>query len=464
MRRKRLDAQLSVGIALIVLISIALISLIANLLISRQFEHYVAGKQHDFSEEIAAALSPHYNRDNDTWNLDYIHGFGMYALKDGYMITVYDKDKNVVWDAKNHDMALCDETMQQIRGRMEEKRPDLKGGFVTYRYDLKQQEMLVGYLDVNYYSPYYFNENDFQFLASLNRILFWIGSISVLGAAIVGVIMAKRFTLPITRITEIAREISEGNYTARFESHVQTQELAELRDAINDMAENLEAQESIRRRLTADVAHELRTPIANVSSYLEAMIEGVWEPTEERLHNCYQELKRIADIICDLENLSRMEAENLDFEKECVDLLELACAVQTAFEPELQKKRLTCTVTGESAVLLGNQKRLHQMIFNLLSNAVKYSMEGGHIESRVANEGEMVTFTVEDQGIGIAEKDLPLIFERFYRTDKSRNRKTGGSGIGLAIVKAVVQAHQGSIKVESQEGHGSRFAVTLPKK
>ncbi|MGN0341650.1 MAG: sensor histidine kinase [Roseburia sp.] len=461
--KRKLSTQLSVGFALIVLIAISVISLTANVLINQQFEKYVAQQQKSFSEEMAVALAPQYNSDTGEWNLDYIHGFGMYALKDNYIIKLYDKDENVVWDAENHDMTLCHQIMQDVTSRMEERRPEVEGDFVTHRYELSQQGDIVGYLDVSYYSPYYFNENDFQFLDALNRILFIVGISSIVGAAIAGVILARHLSVPIAKATEITREISEGNYAIRFESDVRTRELAELSEAVNHMAKSLETQESIRRRLTSDVAHELRTPVANVSSHLEAIIEGVWEPTTERLQNCYDELGRISDIIGDLEKLRQIEDENMILTRESVDLLELSQAVRTAFEPELENKQLTCTVTGESAIVSGDQKRLHQAIFNLVSNAIKYSPEGSRIEIHVSDGKQTATLSVEDQGIGILEEDLPMIFERFYRTDKSRNRKTGGAGIGLTIVKAIVQAHHGKIQVESKEGSGSKFIMTLPK-
>lgn len=461
--RRKLSTQLSVGFVLIVLIAISLISLTANILINLQFEKYVAKQQKSFSEKMADALNPQYDRDTGKWNLDYIHGFGMYALQDGYIIKLYDIDENVIWDAQNHDMTLCHQTMQEISTRMQEKRPDLKGDFVTYRYNLNQSGRIVGYLDVSYYSPYYFNENDFRFLDSLNQILFIVGTLSIAGAAIAGMILARRLSAPIAKAIEITREISKGNYAIRFESDVRTQELAELSEAVNQMSENMEAQEAIRRRLTSDVAHELRTPIANVSSHLEAIIEGVWEPTTERMQSCYDELGRISNIIFDLEKLRQIENENMILEKEPVDLLELSQAVQKAFEPELDKKHLSCSVLGESSMVWGDQKRLYQVIFNLVSNAIKYSMEGGDIQIRVCDGDETASLIVEDQGIGIPKKELPLIFERFYRTDRSRNRKTGGAGIGLTIAKAIVQAHDGKIAVESEEGTGSRFIVTLPK-
>ena len=283
---------------------------------------------------------------------------------------------------------------------------------------------------------------------------------------IAGMLLAKRISVPLTKAKETAEKIAEGNYQIRYgadKTNAAALELAQLGQAIDHMAENLEKQEDVRRQLTSDVAHELRTPVANVSSQLEAMIEEVWEPTKERLQSCYDELGRISGIISDLEKLRQIEASNMVLEKEPVDLLELAQAVKTAFEPELAKKKLTCMVTGESAIISGDQKRLHQVIFNLVSNAVKYSTESGQILIDIHNLGKNVQLTVKDQGIGIAKEDIPLIFERFYRTDRSRNRKTGGAGIGLTIVKAIVLAHGGNISVESVKGCGSCFTVVLPK-
>ena len=461
--KQKISAQLAAGFAFIVLITVAVISVTANGLISRQFEQYVAQQRKMSSEQLAQSLSFQYHAEDGTWNVDYIHGLGMYALKDGYLIRLSDAEGQVIWDAENHDMTLCHQIMQDIRTQMSQRRPDLDGNFTTYRYDLKQNDEVIGYLDVSYYSPYYLNESDFRFLDSLNRILLVVGICAAAAAAAAGAVLAKSLSVPLLKVTEITRKISDGDYGARLETeNGQTQEIAALSGAVNHMAERLERQETLRRRLTSDVAHELRTPVANVSLNLEMMLDEVWEPTKDRLQSCYEELGRISGIISDLEKLRQMEAENMNLELEPVNLLELAQAVETAFEPDLKKKKLTCEVSGEAAAVMGDQRRLHQVIFNLVSNAVKYSTEGGSIQIRVKQEKHKAVLIVEDQGIGMAEEELPLIFERFYRTDLSRSRKTGGAGIGLAIVKAIVQAHQGTVTVTSKVGCGSRFTVTLP--
>lgn len=461
--KRKLSTQLSVGFILIVLIAISVISLSANLLINRQFEKYVEEHQKSFLEGMADILSPQYDSQTGTWNQDYIHGFGMYALKDGYIVKVCDADGNVIWDAENHDMTLCHQIMEEISTQMEEKRSELNGNFVTYRYELNQNGVTVGYLDVGFYSPYHLDENDFQFLDSLNRILAVVAIFSIAGAAIAGVILARRLTAPIAKTTEITREISEGNYGIRFESTVGTRELAELSRAVNHMADCLEQQETIRRRLTTDVAHELRTPIANVSSYLEAILEGVWEPTPQRLQSCYDELERISRLVSDLEQLRQAEYENLKLQKTRVDLLELSETVVRNFETPIKEKNICCRISGAGATVLADRGRLQQVITNLVSNAVKYSRRDGNVEIIAEDGGNVGVLRIEDDGIGIAEADLGLIFERFYRTDRSRSRRLGGAGIGLTIARAIVQAHGGTITVESAVGKGSRFTVTIPK-
>lgn len=463
MKHYSLRTMIAVRFALIVLAVVFLISIAANILIGRQFEKYVGEQQRKTAEELAQNISYQYDGASGEWNIDYIHGLGMYALNEGYIIKLYDDNGETVWDAEHHDMTLCARMMDTISVRMQEKRSDIQGEFVSHRVALKQEDKEIGFLDISYYSPYYLTENDFQFMEALNRILIAVGIVSLLGAVIMGLILANSITKPIARTVKITKQISDGDYNIRFRDDVRTRELSGLVCAVNQMAESLEKQENMRKRLTSDVAHELRTPIANISSYLEAIIEGVWEPTPERLQNCYDELDRISKLVSDLERLRQVEYENLILHKTDVDLLELTQTVIRNFENRLVQKNLCCTVNGSSAVVSVDSDRMQQVVTNLVSNAVKYSNENGNIRVLIEDKKDSAAIRVEDDGIGIAEEDLNLIFERFYRTDKSRNRKTGGAGIGLTIAKTIVQAHGGSILVESKVGYGSRFTVVLPK-
>lgn len=464
MKYYRLRTIIAARFALIVLAVVLLVSIVSNILINRQFEKYVEEQQNIQAEELAQNLTYQYDSVSGEWNIDYIHGLGMYALNEGYIIKLYGADGSVLWDAEHHDMTLCRQMMDTISLRMQESRPGLNGNFVTHTFELKKNNNVIGFLDVSYYSPYHLNENEFQFITALNRILMGVGIFSLAGAVIMGLILADSLTKPIEKTVAITKQISQGDYKVRFKGDVKAKELLGLAQAVNQMAESLEEQENMRKRLTSDVAHELRTPIANVSSYLEAIIEGVWEPAPERLQSCYEELDRIARLVSDLERLQQVENENLKLQKTETDLFELAQAVIKSFETQITDKNLCCTVDGTHAVAAVDRSRMHQVLANLISNAIKYSNENGTVHIVIEDMEDIVVTTVEDDGIGIAKEDINKIFERFYRTDKSRNRKTGGAGIGLTIAKTIIQAHGGKITAESEEGNGSRFIVSLPKK
>lgn len=463
MKQHGLRSSIIFRFALIVVAVIAVVSVASNFLINRQFEQYVEEQQGVRAAEMAQNLPFQYDSASDTWNLDYVHGMGMYALNEGYIIKLYDRRGEVLWDAENHDMTLCHQVMAVIEKRMQEERPDLKGDFVTKRYELTEGEELIGYLDVSYYSPYYLNENAFQFLSALNRILIAVGALSIVGAIFMGLLLANYIAKPISRTVEITKQISAGKYNIRFQDEVGTRELSELAQAVNQMAESLGQQEAMRKRLTSDVAHELRTPLANVSSYLEMMSEEVWEPTPERLGNCYDELQRLSGLVADLERLQQVESENLKLDKREVDLLELAGTVARQFETRLKAKRQRCTVDGSHAAVWADESRIQQVITNLVSNAIEYTGEGGSIQILVEDTCDSGILRVRDNGIGISKQDCKRIFERFYRTDQSRSRKNGGAGIGLTIVKTIVWAHGGNVSVESRLGEGSCFTIILPK-
>ena len=289
-----------------------------------------------------------------------------------------------------------------------------------------------------------------------------VGIISIVFAAIAGIILAGKISVPVKAATRAAKDIARGNYNNRINTDICTMELSELGNAVNHMAESLDNQEMLRRRLTSDVAHELRTPVANVSSNIEAIIEGVLEPTNERLSSCYNELERITGIITELEKLRQIEGENMILHIGHVDIYELAKEVKLIFENEMSKKNIRCDIIGEHIDVCVDKDKMSQLLNNLISNAVKYTDNYGNIQITVIQENENVVITVKDNGCGIDDNDIPYIFERFYRTDKSRNRSTGGAVIGLTITRAIVQLHGGTIHVESKKGVGSLFKVTIP--
>ncbi|MCL2375538.1 MAG: ATP-binding protein [Firmicutes bacterium] len=218
---------------------------------------------------------------------------------------------------------------------------------------------------------------------------------------------------------------------------------------------SLQKQEELRKELTADIAHELRTPLTSIGTHLEMMIEGVWDAAPERLQGCYDEVMRLGKMVEDMDILAKAESKKLKLDLEDVDLLEVAKIANKDLEIAAQRLNISVAVEGEKTIVKADRLKIQQVFINLLSNAIKYSNDGGKVGILVSDK----TFTITDNGIGIADSDLPYIFERFYRVDKSRSRTTGGTGIGLAIVRSIIKKHGGTIKAASELGKGSKFTV-----
>lgn len=462
-KTRALRTQLSLAIVVVVLVTVALISFMSNTLIHRQFEAYVTERQRLRAETIADNVSQYYNGLTNEWDLPAIHALSMYSLYDGYILKIYGARGAAVWDAESHDMAQCQQVVGEISRRMAAH--GASGDFETLDYDLTQSGQKIGSASVKYYGPFFFSESDFTFLSSLNLILLAAGALSLAFSFVAGWFLARRIARPIRRTVDVALQIASGHYDIQFESQTKTRELRGLVSAINHLAEALARQKQLRKQLTADVAHELRTPLTTLGSHLEAMIERVWEPTPERLKSCHEEILRLGKMVEDLERLERAENDHLTLVKAPVSLYELTQTVCDNFAAEFANKRLRLeikTPDGAAPVAYADKDRIGGVVSNLVSNAIKYTPEDGEVSILVRETPDAALFVIEDTGPGVPEAELPYIFERFYRADKSRNRGTGGAGVGLAIVKSVVEAHGGTVSAENRPGGGCRFTVRLP--
>jgi len=287
--------------------------------------------------------------------------------------------------------------------------------------------------------------------------------LSLIMAFVTGAFMARRISGPISKSIGAAGEIAKGNYRQRITQASNTKEMLQLTDTINHLADSLESQEDLRKRMAADVAHELRTPLANLQSSIEAMLDGIWQPSGDRLESCHEEIIRLSRMVGDIERLNRFEAQNAVLGFSDFDLSELAGHIADSFKPEFHKKRVALYFSGKQALVRADRDKISQVMINLISNALKYTPEGGKVEVRVTGGDVFSQIIVKDSGEGIKKEDLLFIFERFYRADRSRSRQTGGLGLGLTITKAIVESHQGKIEVESAPGQGSAFTVSLPR-
>lgn len=283
-------------------------------------------------------------------------------------------------------------------------------------------------------------------------------------AATVSWILSTRVVGPISDLAVVARGISRGDYEARVDVGG-SDELTVLGRAFNEMAASLASAEERRRQLLSDVAHELRTPLATIDAYLEGLADGVVEPSADTWGLLRNECGRLGRITEDLTKVSRAEERQLDLRVQpiaAVALLEVAAGAAT---PAFAAKGVELQVSpvGDGLHVSVDPDRLGEVLANLLGNALRHTPGGGTVTLAAERADDDVVLTVTDSGEGLAPDDLERVFERFYRADRSRSRDQGGSGIGLAIARALVEAHGGRLWAESAgKGHGTRFVCLIP--
>lgn len=333
--------------------------------------------------------------------------------------------------------------------------------------------ILVVWLAVNYLAAGYFvtlmekyhispTSSHQMFVSSVHRYLIWASAAAMLLAMGLSFLLVRRVLDPLTQMTTIARRIASGDYSGG--SLMATRdEVGQLAMAFNRMTESLRQIEQLRKTMMIDVAHELRTPLTNIQGYLEALMDGVVAPSRETFGLLLEETMRLVHLVEDILRLARADAARADLNRVEVDLSALIAQGLESFRPRFDSKGIRVEpLLIERADRLGaDPEKLSQVVTNLLQNAWQYTPVGGTF--RVYTEsfpGEIKVVFANTAG-ELDEKDLPFIFERFYRGEKSRSREHGGAGIGLAIVKELVEAHNGHVGAETA-GNEIRIWFTLP--
>lgn len=336
--------------------------------------------------------------------------------------------------------------------------------FAYKSYEFKEEDKAIGSILVGRPKSIFSTTEDKRFFYIINGIFLFSALLSIFIGSFFKNRISKTFLKPIYAIQKNSKYIEEGLYNKVNDVDTNTYELNDLSLTINNMALKLGQQENIRKRMTADISHELRTPLATLNSHIEAFLDGVWEPTPERLVIIQNEITRLTKLIKDLSDLSSLESEGASFERKEINLSLLFSNIIESFEPLFNSEEITLEkAIKDHIMVLGDADKLNQIFINVISNALKYTHKGGKVHVEMVEEKEHIYISVMDNGIGIKKEDLPFVFERFYRGDKSRSRETGGKGIGLTITKALVEAHHGHIKISSEPDEGTTVVIRFDR-
>lgn len=303
---------------------------------------------------------------------------------------------------------------------------------------------------------------DEEFRNKSYQAMFFAAAMAILLASCIGFLFARNLVDPIKCMTKTAEAIKKGDLSARTNLHGED-EIARLGETFDKMADSVEKDRELERRLTTDVAHELRTPLMAIQSTVEAMVDGVFEADYEHLETVNSEVQRLSRLVDSLLKLSRLENRSNPLKKEVVNVGQLISGIIATHDAFVADSGLTLEYQADEGVcVLGDADMIRQATANLISNAVRYTPEGGHITVTVKRSDIMASIAVRDTGIGLTPEECKMVFSRFWRADAGRNRESGGLGIGLAVVKEIVGRHGGWVQVEGRKNEGACFTIHIP--
>jgi len=447
---------------LILLLSISVISLSAALtlrgLIIKDFEEFLEGETEDRIYRVMAAIEGSYERYSG-WNEESLKENAVWALLLGYEVKILDAEDNDLLSTKkaiDHLPPLMQRRISAIAGFASGDNPLVSATPFT-NYPLFLGGEGIGSIEIR---PVLTREGQGKgtiFMMRSDRFLilvvFVLGGLSVL----LSLVYSKRMTDPIKKLTIAATHISEGNIKSRV-SVKGNDEISNLSRTFNMMADNLEVQETLRRKLTSNIAHELRTPLSAMQGEIEGMLDGLMRIDRERLISLHEETNRLKHIIEGIEELSRAQASVLEMHTQQVVLKPFLINIKDRFDKLFSDKGVHLAFEcDDTATINADPDKLSQIVINLLSNALKATEQGGMVLMKAGSTGTDSFIDITDTGAGIKREDLSFIFERFYKASE------GGLGLGLTIAKELADAHGGRIEVRSEYGRGSSFIFSIPK-
>ncbi|SKA98995.1 Signal transduction histidine kinase [Caloramator quimbayensis] len=454
----KLFHKLSLNFLAVILITLITIIITSYVMIQNRFDNYLHDVHYAETKRIADYIINEYKKNKDIYKTDKNILVG-YARFQGIYIKLEDFNNNVILDSGKEYLQERKPTNKSYL------KPPNNVRTLSYMEDninLYNDNEIIGRLTIGYYGKNNPSRQALIFKDQFSRVFPVSAVIAILIGIFLSLILSKELSLPILEVVKTSQNLRKGNFKERSKIKTNTAELEELSYSINCLADTLEDQDMLRKRLVTDISHEIRTPLSNLRNYLEAFIDGLWQPTTEKIEGCLEEVVRISSLADNIKYIASLEDSSEKLNKSKFNLSEEMDKIIEMFRPQCFKKEISLFAEIEPNIYAYMDKnKVRQILNNLLSNAYSYSNFKGKIEVSLKKIENRIVITVKDNGIGIPKKDIPYIFERFYRTDLSRSRETGGTGIGLSIVKSIVEAHEGNIEVESTLNKGTKFTITF---
>lgn len=456
-----LSKKLTLSFVFSIIISIFIISFISNIMINNRFDTYLIEEQNIKFDKIYSEINELFLKKGG--NLKY-EDIANYASIEGIYIEIKDINSDIICHSNNKPHRRMMGNMMRHHHRMMNPNYYIdNGNYVEKNFTLLDDNKVIGTLIIGYIDNSHLTESAAIFKGTLSKSLFVSGIITIILGFIISVFLSKGLTSPIVDITNTANQMRRGNLESRSIVKTNVKEISQLSYSINYLAETLKKQEDLRKRYALDISHELRTPLTTLKAHLEAMIDGVWDINHEHLNILIKEIDGLTKLVEDLKNTFKDLEGQLNINKTYFNISNELENIVSEFKPLFNKNNyLLESSIEENIEILMDKSRLKQIMYNLLSNTLKYLDANGKVIVNLVRRDKYIQITVKDNGTGIRKEDLPFIFERFYKGDVSRNRETGGTGLGLSIVKALVEAHGGSVSAESELGKGTKFTILLP--
>ena len=461
LKKLKLNKKLILSLVSLIIIVILSIALSINSVFNKKFEQYIIRNNENEISNIIDSIRSKYV--NGEWELSSIQQIGEDSINKGIFVDLYDKDSNLVWGAMTYNKNMCHMVMGSIENNMNYMINKNKSNYTEKLFEIKNLDNeIIGNIKIGSYGLLYYMDNDVDFLKEINKVITSIGIVMVLITIFIAILISNNISKPVEVVSNMANLIGDGDYDNKIDYDSNIVEIDVLIKSINNLSAKLEEQENLRKRLTTDISHELRTPLTSIQTHLEAMIDGIWEPDTERLNSVNEEVIRLTNLVNQLQNLAKFDSEKSKLNLAKVNVKNLIMNVVYNNQGKALEKNINIECDLESIDSYLDKDKISQVIVNLLSNAIRYTNNGGKIFISSYKENNNLKIQFKDNGIGIPKENIKYIFERFYRVDESRSKNTGGIGVGLTIVKSIIDLHQGTIEVRSEVNKGSEFIVMLP--